>query len=64
MSVAAFLAELQRCDIRVWSDGDEAWVRQMTFTSFKDDVAGFSVRHYFGGPGWAAMLEAMGFPAP
>lgn len=47
----------------VWSDGDQALQRQMTFQSYKDDAAGFSVRHFFGGPGWVSLLEAAGFDA-
>lgn len=46
---------------QVWSDGDDGMVREMTFQSFKDAEAGFSARHFFGGPGWAALLADMGF---
>lgn len=47
---------------QTWSDGDEAMVRPLTFSAKKDAAAGFSVRHFFGGPGWNAILEDMGFP--
>ena len=43
----------------VWSDGDSALVRDMTFQAFQDSTAGFSVRHFFGGPGWTALLDEM-----
>jgi hypothetical protein len=45
---------------QVWSDGDEAMVRQMTFQAFQDSDAGVSVRHFFAGPGWKALLSDMG----
>lgn len=48
----------------VWSDGDQAMARALTFTGYKDATEGFTVRHFFGGPGWTALLESMGFPAP
>lgn len=35
----------------------------ITFSSEVDTDATYSVRHYFGGPGWKAQAEAMGFPA-
>lgn len=47
----------------VWSDGDSALVRDMTFQGYQDSTAGFSVRHFFGGPGWTALLSSMGFGA-
>ncbi len=48
---------------QTWSDGDEAMVRPMTFTAYKDSGTGVSVRHLFGGPGWKALLADMGFTA-
>lgn len=48
---------------QTWSDGDEAMVRALTFQAYQDSAAGFSVRHFFGGPGWKALLTSMGFPA-
>lgn len=47
---------------QTWSDGDEAMVRPLTLQAKKDAAAGFSVRHFFGGPGWNSILEDMGFP--
>lgn len=46
---------------QVWSDGNEI-AYQMTLTATPDTTAGYSIRHYFGGPGWKALLAAMGFP--
>lgn len=40
----------------------DALVYPLEFTSFVDDVAGFSERVFFGGPGWLAALEDYGFP--
>lgn len=48
---------------QTWSDGDEAMVRPLTWQAYRDSTAGFSVRHFFGGPGWKALLTDMGFPA-
>ena len=49
---------------QVWSDGDDPVAYQMTLSATVDSVAGFSVRHFFGGPGWRTLLSRMGFPAP
>lgn len=54
-------AKLTESGEQVWSDSDDGLVRPMTFQSYKDTDAGFSVRHFFGGPGWAAILDEMGF---
>ena len=35
----------------------------ITFSSEVDTDAGYSVRHFFGGPGWKAALDSMGFDA-
>lgn len=48
---------------QVWTDGDDPVAYQMTMSASVDSTAGYSVRHFFGGPGWRAMLEDMGFPA-
>lgn len=48
---------------QTWSDGDEAMVRPFTFTAYRDATLGVSVRHFFGGPGWKALLDDMGFTA-
>lgn len=45
-----------------WTDGQEIRYR-VTGTAFVDQVAGFSTRFYFGGPGWKSLLVSMGFPA-
>jgi hypothetical protein len=48
---------------QVWTDGDDPVAYQMTMSAAVDSTAGYSVRHYFGGPGWRSLLVAMGFPA-
>lgn len=54
----------------VTSIGDEVWTsdgsevnRPLEMSARIDAVAGYSVRHYFGGPGWQAILADMGFSA-
>lgn len=49
-------------DDQQWSDGQELQYA-VTATAFVDPALGYSVRHFFGGPGWKAQLEAAGFPA-
>lgn len=46
---------------QTWSDGDDPVAYEMTLTATPDSKAGFSVRHFFGGPGWKKQLAAMGF---
>jgi hypothetical protein len=45
-----------------WTDGTEIQYG-VTGTAYVDPVLGYSTRLFFGGPGWRAMLDAMGFPA-
>lgn len=47
---------------QTWSD-EEALVYPYTLTATPDTTVGYSVRHFFGGPGWRSLLVAMGFPA-
>lgn len=47
---------------QAWTDADEL-AYQLTVTATPDTAAGYSVRHFFGGPGWKALLTKMGFPA-
>ena len=49
-------------DDQGWTDGTEIQY-PVTGTAFADPVLGYSTRFYFGGPGWRAQLEDMGFPA-
>ena len=44
-----------------FSGGDEAITWGVTFTGEEDSAAGYSERWLFGGPGWFALLSAMGF---
>lgn len=46
---------------QVWSDGDDPVAYEITLTATPDEDAGYSIRHYFGGPGWKANLTDMGF---
>lgn len=43
--------------------GDNPIMWGVTFTGYEDSVLGFSESWFFGGPGWKALLVAMGFPA-
>lgn len=58
-----FRAKVTEVGEQTWSDGDEAMVRPLTFTAYRDAVSGVAVRHFFGGPGWKAILADMGFTA-
>jgi hypothetical protein len=47
---------------QAWQDGDDAPIQyDLTFTAFLDDTANTTVRHFYGGPGWKALVEDMGF---
>lgn len=56
-------AKITETGEQVWSDGDDAMVRALTFQAYQDSSLGLSVRHFFGGPGWKAILADMGFTA-
>ncbi|PKW15926.1 hypothetical protein [Saccharopolyspora spinosa] len=43
-----------------WSDGEVVGY-DVTFTAYFDAAAGTAMRFFFGGPGWKALLEDMGF---
>ena len=43
--------------------GDDPIMWGVTFTGYEDSDVGFSESWIFGGPGWKALLEDMGFPA-
>jgi hypothetical protein len=45
-----------------WSDGEERRTT-ITFTANVDDVLGYDVKEFWGGPGFRTNLVAMGFPA-
>lgn len=54
----------------VSSVGDEVWTntgdpvtRALEMSARVDSTAGFSVKHFFGGPGWQAILSELGFAA-
>ncbi|MBP2341122.1 hypothetical protein JOF41_007376 [Saccharothrix coeruleofusca] len=45
---------------QTWTDSGEI-AYQMTLTATPDTTAGYSIRHFFGGPGWKSLLASMGF---
>jgi hypothetical protein len=60
--IARFLPRCSVTDIseQTWSESDE--IRYgVTLTAYTDSTLGTSVRHFFGGPGWKALLTKMGF---
>lgn len=63
--VARFLprAMLSSVDDQTWSDGDDPVGFPCTLTATPDEDLGYSVRHFFGGPGWKTRLADMGFAA-
>lgn len=56
-------ATLARSPEQSFTGGDTALTWGLTFTSTVDSEAGYSEKFFFGGPGWKAMLEDMGFTA-
>lgn len=46
-----------------WSNGDNAQSYGLTITAYRDQTAGFAVRHFIGGPGFAGLRTAMGWTA-
>ncbi|GAA1457012.1 hypothetical protein GCM10009603_05170 [Nocardiopsis exhalans] len=58
---------LPRCKVTAkeqqsFQSGDDPFSWPVTLTGFTDSSLGFSERWFFGGPGWAALLEKMGIP--
>lgn len=49
--------------------GEQQWVEEsedgvtypVTLSAYRDDTVGTSMRYFFGGPGWLALLDDMGF---
>lgn len=56
-------AQVTEVGEQTWTDGDDPITYPLTFSAKKDATAGYAMRCLFGGPGWLARLEAMGFPA-
>jgi hypothetical protein len=48
---------------QAFGGGDDPIMWGVTFTGYEDSDEGFSESWIFGGPGWKALLEDMGFPA-
>lgn len=44
--------------------GDDPISWGVTLTGYEDSELGYTERWIFGGPGWMALLDEMGFPAP
>src|SRR5690606_36860282 len=63
--VARFLprASVSDKDDQAFQSGDDPLGWPVTLTAYKDAALGTSERYYFGGPGWAALLDDMGFNA-
>lgn len=47
----------------VWANNDNAQTHGLTISAYRDVTAGWSVRHFICGPGFAGLREAMGFDA-
>lgn len=62
--VARFFPRARTTDFneQAWAKGDQAINWGMTFTAYVDEDLGYSQMDLFGGPGWLALLEDMGFP--
>ncbi len=43
-----------------FTDADDPISYPLTFTGYEDSVLGYSHKWFFGGPGWLALLDAMG----
>jgi hypothetical protein len=56
-------AQVTEVGDQTWSDGDTPITYPLTFSAKVDAVAGYSLRYFFGGPGWKAALADMGFTA-
>jgi hypothetical protein len=55
--------EVEEVDDQTITDGEDAFKWPMTVNSYVDTNVGWSVEHFFGGPGWKAKLEDAGFDA-
>lgn len=62
--VARFMPRARVTEIgeQAFTDGDDPISTPVTFTGIEDSALGFSHQWLFGGPGWAALLTAMGIP--
>jgi hypothetical protein len=47
----------------VWSQDADAITRALELSARTDPTEGYAIRHFFGGPGWKALLSEMGFGA-
>lgn len=54
-------AKVTEFDDQNQANGDDPILWSVTFTGFLDSTLGYSEKYFFGGPGWHALLEDMGF---
>lgn len=61
--VGRFMPKANVIDVgdQVWTDGDAPVVYDVTLAANFDSAEGTSMRFFFGGPGWAAILSDVGF---
>ena len=61
--IARFLprASVTDKDDQAFTSGDDPLGWPTTMTAYKDAVLGYSECYFFGGPGWKAILDDMGF---
>lgn len=60
--------QLLRCKVtevgeETWTDGDQTIATNLTLTAYFDFTEGSPMRHFRGGPGFAEVVEAEGWPA-
>lgn len=60
--VGAFMprARITEFGDQQFGEGDDPISYPLTFTAFADSTLGYSVKYLWGGPGWKALLTAMG----
>jgi hypothetical protein len=46
-----------------WDDDADPLLWDVSMSAVRDDDLGYAVKHFFGGPGWAALLSDLGFTA-
>jgi hypothetical protein len=46
-----------------WDDDADPLLWDVSMSAVRDDDLGYAAKHFFGGPGWAALLSDLGFTA-
>lgn len=54
-------AKVTEYDDQAFANGDDPLLWPVTYTAYTDSALGYSERFLFGGPGWKALAESMGF---